>query len=195
MVHCFNYKEIQEEEEQRLEQFNREMEEEQKNLQETVVKSANQKKRPSAIDLRDMPEVTIQNFDLSVLVKKDSSFRLKGEFDPAYNDLLNDMGESLTENSLDDSEYHTILQHLKQPPHSLRKNAPLNMLSSRMPQWFKKDSKYEIKKDVILVPSKLLTEEQELAKAKGLKRDLKSPPRGYLRLCRIIRRREQGSIL
>ena len=58
-----------------------------------------------------MPEVSIQNFDLSVLIKKEqSSFKINNRLnDGEYNDQLNDIMDSLTEGSLDDSEYHTIL--------------------------------------------------------------------------------------
>ena len=76
-----------------------------------------------------------------------------------------------------DSEYERLIKDMLQPPKSLLKNAPLHNYSEKMPQWFTRDSLFEVKNDHALVPRLNSRAQQRM--------NLKSPTRGNIRCCRV----------
>lgn len=66
------------------------------------------------------------------------------------------MSQIKEEETIDDedmgSEYKRLLDEIGMPPMSLRRNAPLNDHQEKLPKWFSRDEKYEVKDDQMLVP-------------------------------------------
>ena len=89
------------------------------------------------------------------------------------------------EETIDDedmgSEYKRLLDEIGMPPMSLRRNAPLKNHQEKLPKWFSRDEKYEVKDDQMLVP--------RVGSRRQQKRNVKSPVRGGIRLCRITQER------
>lgn len=87
-----------------------------------------------------------------------------------------------------DTQYEQLMKYANQPPVSKRKNKPLGNSAARLPQWFDFEQKYEIRKDVIMVPKKILTDSQLDYILFGRASKLKSPFHGSIRFCRVHRR-------